>query len=163
MLANLKSLLAIMRPDCVGHGVDGFASAKGQRELWGCFEFWRVIKRRVEGGKWVSPAVVRVNTSRRLELKSHCSRLTLSFTKRHDEARRVCTFLNCLSYDAFGSNEKFVSRSPLRRMKSEGRALGAFPFVNSFLFNLIFTFCTPLIIRVSSSQWKRSRFSSATM
>lgn len=34
-----------------------------------------------------------------------------------------------------------MSRSP-RRMKSEGRALGAFPFVNSFLFNLIFTFRT---------------------
>lgn len=88
-------------------------------------------------------AVGRVTTSQRLELKSHCPRhsLTLSFTKRHDEARRVCTFLNCLSYDAFGSNEKFVSRSP-RRMKSEGRALEAFPFVNSFLFNLIFTFST---------------------
>lgn len=44
--------------------------------LWGCLDYdWLIIKRpswRLEGGKWVSPAVVRVNTSHRLKLKSHC-------------------------------------------------------------------------------------------
>lgn len=123
-----------MRPDCAGHGelTTLSASKGGQCRSGGAL-------RTLKGGKWVSRELSPPLDA--LKIKSHCTRLTLSFTKRHDEARRVCTFLNCLSYDAFGSNEKFVSR-PLRRMKSEGRALGAFPFDNSFLFDLIFTFNT---------------------